>query len=143
MQLPSDEPPREARYWQQCLIKSDLVLEPPPYDPELVDEPTKAELDKKHPQRFRKPIFLRNHVSLLWPKARHSATSGAEKRATVVLTKALQDNKDLRRKEALNICRQHVPELSERGFRLRVWPQARKAAGLEANAPPGRKAKQK
>ena len=66
-QVPSDEPPRDAQYWRECEAhpkEPDLVLEPPPYDRELVNKRTAAWLDKK--RRFRKPLFRRDQV-LNWP----------------------------------------------------------------------------
>jgi hypothetical protein len=136
----TDEPSRDARYWQECTAHPNdpnLVLEPPPYDRELVDKRTAARLDKK--RRFRKPMFRRDQVSLLWRQARPSATAGAEKQAIAICTEALKRDNDLRRADGLKICRQQIPRLSERGFRSRVWPRAREAAGLTPTAPKGRK----
>src|SRR5262249_23200371 len=41
--MPSDEPPRDSQYWQECKTNPndpDLVLEPPPYDRGLVHKRT-------------------------------------------------------------------------------------------------------
>lgn len=137
IELPNDKPPRQAIYWQKCKTKGDRVLEPPPYDRELVGKRTAARLDKK--RRFRSPVFRRDQVLLLWRQTRSSATGAAEKRATAICTEALKSDKDLRRAHALRICRQQFPDLSERGFRERVWPQARQTAGLAPKATSGRK----
>jgi hypothetical protein len=66
-QTQADEPPRDAQYWQECETNPkdpDLVLEPPPYDRELVGKRTAARLDKK--RRWRKPIFQKEQVFKLW-----------------------------------------------------------------------------
>jgi hypothetical protein len=60
-----DEPPREARYWWECETNLDCVLEPSLYDPEMVDDDRKKELDKRG--RFRTPIFEREDVERIWP----------------------------------------------------------------------------
>jgi hypothetical protein len=63
--VPGDEPPRDAQYWQKCKTRRDFVLEPPPYDREMVGKPTAARLDKL--RRFRKPMFLSVQVVERWP----------------------------------------------------------------------------
>jgi hypothetical protein len=63
--VPGDEPPRDAQYWQKCKTRRDFVLEPPPYDRELVDKRRAARLDKL--RRFRKPKFPSFQVIELWP----------------------------------------------------------------------------
>jgi hypothetical protein len=144
LQVPSDEPPRDAIYWQECEAhpkEPDLVREPPPYDREWVNKRTAARLDKK--RRFRKPIFNRDHALLLWPQARSAATAGGEKRVTAILAEALKSNKNLRRDDAFNKCRELYPKLSQRGFLSRVWPRAREAAELSPLGSPGPKPKQK
>jgi hypothetical protein len=70
IQLPLDTPPRGAAYWLKCEIDAtdpDRVLEPPSYDPDLVDKRTAKRLDKK--RGFRKPLFERDQVVELWPSA--------------------------------------------------------------------------
>jgi hypothetical protein len=65
---PDDAPPLEATYWLECMVDPtcpDRVLEPPMYDPGLVDAHIAKRLDKR--RRFRKPIFRRDHVLHLWP----------------------------------------------------------------------------
>jgi len=141
LSVPDDEPPRDAKYWQECQPdpdNPDLVREPPPYDPELVGKRTAARLDKK--RRFRKPWFPRDRVLLLWPPAR-GATAADQKRATDLLRDQLTTNKDLKRADAWAICHRHFPKLSQRSFQSHVWPDARVAAGLGRTAPPGPKRK--
>jgi hypothetical protein len=61
---PDDAPPLEATYWLECIIDPscpDRVLEPPIW----VNVHTAMALDQG--QRFRKPIFQRDHVLHLWP----------------------------------------------------------------------------
>jgi hypothetical protein len=68
IQSPGDEPPRNSEFWQKCETAAndpDLVLEPAPYDRELVNKPTAARLDRK--RRYRKPVFRRKQVFALWP----------------------------------------------------------------------------
>jgi len=142
MQPPPDEPPKNALYWRECTIDStdpDRVLEPRPYDPDLVDKETAERFDRT--RRFRKPMFWRDHVLLLWPPPRGSTTTADEKRAVSLLRDCLKANNKLTRADAWAICRKQFPKLSERGFKFRVWPDARVAAGLERTARPGRKSR--
>jgi hypothetical protein len=130
MQPPPDEPPRDAAYWLECKADAgnlDHVLEQL-YDPSLVDRRTAARLDRK--RHFRKPIFLREQVLLLWPHRGDSATARDEAEARRFLKALLKADRSLTFKAALNACREMCPQLSERGFRARVWPRAREAAGL-------------
>jgi hypothetical protein len=79
IQLPADRPPRDAAYWLKCEIDPthpDCVLEPPSYDPDLVDKRTAKRLDKK--RRFRKPLFERDQVVELWPLALTSVQRPSE-----------------------------------------------------------------
>ena len=143
LQPTEDKPPRDAAYWLECEADStvpDRVLEPRPYDPELVDKETAERLDRM--RRFRKPLFWRDHALRRW-KTRSSATARDETLAITFLMKRLKVDNNLRRQDALEAGRGQFPKLSERGFRSRVWPQAREAAGLERTAPPGRKSKPK
>jgi hypothetical protein len=75
----ADEPPRDARYWQECDCdpdEPDFVREPAPYDRDLVDKRTAVRLDKK--RRFRKPVFRREQVSELWPLIPRAADTSNE-----------------------------------------------------------------
>lgn len=67
---PDDSPLTEAAYWLECVVDptcADRVLEPPIYDPGMVNARTAKRLDKE--RRFRKPIFVREHTLHLWPDA--------------------------------------------------------------------------
>jgi hypothetical protein len=68
-----------------------------------------------------------------------SPTASDETKAIAVLADTLRADPGLGREAALKISRHHFPNLSERGFRSRVWPKAREAAGLNPIAPSGRK----
>jgi hypothetical protein len=134
---PPDEPPRDAAYWLDCRADDadpNRVLEPRRYDPELVDKHTAAQLDGK--ARFRKPIFSREQVLALWPQ--HGGTTADEPPARKFLEELLKTNRNLTFEAALNACHEKYPRLSERGFRARVWPEARKAAGLPETGKAGR-----
>jgi hypothetical protein len=67
--------------------------------------------------------------------------SNDELRACHYLAPRLRDDPNMKVDDALAICKSKFLTLSKRGFRERVWPQAREAAGLEAVAPPGPKPK--
>jgi hypothetical protein len=75
--MPDDAPPRDATYWMECesqVTDPDSVLEPPPYDPRMVNKRIAQLLDKR--RRFRKPLFKRESVLYLWPSVKAAATSG-------------------------------------------------------------------
>jgi hypothetical protein len=65
----------------------------------------------------------------------------AEADAIRTLQAHLQSDSEMKRDDAWAICK--PLGVSLRGFLQRVWPQARKAAGLTDRAPGGRKAKKK
>jgi len=67
--------------------------------------------------------------------------AGDETKAINFIAEKLGTNHNIKREDAWSACRKEFPTLSERGFRTRIWPQARQSAGLEAVAPPGRKSK--
>jgi hypothetical protein len=78
-----------------------------------------------------------------FPQRRGSSTIGGEKKAIAFLADRLKTDHNMRRDGAWEACREQFPKMSERGFRFRVWPQAREAAGLEPSASAGRKPKRK
>ena len=69
------------------------------------------------------------------------ANSGQEKAATRALAAFLNGKPDVTRADAADWCHAGGLKLTKRGFQSRVWPEARKQAGLSPTAPPGRKAK--
>ena len=71
---------------------------------------------------------------------RKSAIAGVESAAIRALASHLRKNIGLTRAEAAEWCATNEFNLTGRGFQNRVWPKARAEAGLEAKAPPGRKA---
>ena len=138
--VPEDMPPRDAAFWLKCKISRrdhDAVLEPPPYDPTLVNKRRRKRLDKN--RRFRKPLFLRAQVLRLWPLSRVATTAAARTQATAYLADLLKANGDMKRYDAWTACTERFPNLSERSFRYTVWPNSREKAGLDARARSGRK----
>ena len=75
------------------------------------------------------------------PKKRVSPIAGRETAATKLLAAYLKYNQDITRDAAETWCVKQGYGLSQRGFRFRVWPAARKEAGLSELAPAGRKRK--
>jgi hypothetical protein len=138
-----DDIPRTADYWRECETDPndhDAIREPPPYDP-LVPKRIARRLDKK--RGFRKPIFPRVRVLQIWPERHELLTARIETKAITFLVPLLKTNRDITRGEAWKKCKQKFPTLSERGFRSRIWPDAREGAGLESKAPAGRRPKPK
>jgi hypothetical protein len=72
-------------------------------------------------------------------KLRQPSKAGSEIKAVPFLSDKLKVNPDLTRKAAWTACKGEFPNLSERRFVSRVWPEARVNAGLERDAPAGRK----
>jgi hypothetical protein len=88
----------------------------------------------------RRTLISWEHLLRVWPPQRSgSPTARTETLAIEFTAELLKSDKHLTRQRAFEICRERFPGLSERGFRSRVWPEARKAAGLEPIAPAGRK----
>jgi hypothetical protein len=80
----------------------------------------------------------------VWPrKGGGSGKAADETKAIKLLAEHLKADAHVTREHALKLCRGHFPKISERGFRFRVWPEARRAAGLNPTASAGRKPKQK
>jgi hypothetical protein len=71
---------------------------------------------------------------------RPTTTTSQESNAIKDLALHLRDNAKIRRADAAEWCNNNGFSLGKRPFG-RVWPEARKAAGLSAIAPPGRKRK--
>jgi len=63
--------------------------------------------------------------------------AGDETKAINFLAEKLETNPNIKRDDAWSACREEFPALSERGFRSRIWPQARQSAGLETVAASG------
>ena len=74
-------------------------------------------------------------------KSSQVSTAKAESDAINYLTGKLKENHNLAKADAEAECKQF--EITQRGFRDRVWPNARKDAGLSATAPAGRKRQKK
>jgi hypothetical protein len=73
--------------------------------------------------------------------ARTKSTGAEETGAIKALAFQLSKNKNMKFGDAEAWCASEGYELSGDGFRYRVWPKAREAAGLSLKAPPGRKPK--
>jgi hypothetical protein len=73
--------------------------------------------------------------------ARTKSTGAEETGAIKALGFHLSKNRDMKFGDAQAWCASEGYELSGDGFRYRVWPKAREAAGLSLKAPPGRKPK--
>jgi hypothetical protein len=68
--------------------------------------------------------------------------TGAEEIGAIrALSSQLRKNEDMKFAEATAWCASEGYELTGKGFRYRVWPKAREAAGLPPRAPRGRKPK--
>jgi hypothetical protein len=80
-------------------------------------------------------------ISAREPIGKQSATVKRETEATKALALHLQCNRDLKREDASIWCREQGYNLTDRGFKGRIWPNARASAGLPIKGPPGRKRK--
>jgi len=124
IQLPADDPPRDAQYWQECKTRRDLVLEPPPYDREWVNKRTAARLDKT--RRFRKPLFRRDQVLIRWQLVPASRPSDATvvslvSRRRGPKPKFLNRVKEEMRRELRSaaLTKEELGELTEEGLKVR------------------------
>jgi len=72
---------------------------------------------------------------------REDAVVSDEQRAIKALAAYLRQNPECRHADAAEWCRQRGFTFSGRGFRSRIWPQARGRAGLPEQASAGRKRK--
>jgi hypothetical protein len=85
--------------------------------------------------------FDRKDVLRLWKRRAHTSPKINDETAAIkMLTGLLRENNNLKYSDALAACREEYT-LSGRGFRSRIWPEARRGAGLRPTAPPGRKPK--
>jgi hypothetical protein len=73
--------------------------------------------------------------------ARMKSTGAEEAGAIKALAFHLSKNRDMKFGDARAWCASEGYELSGDGFRYRVWPRGREAAGLSLKTPPGRKPK--
>lgn len=137
----ADKPSRDAKFWQQG-----------PFDSA---DPQKGQIDSAEPDRvfvrwdfdlddpdvrepvFRKPMFWRDVAENIWRLP--DATTRDEKKATEFLAKHLRSDPKLLHDDALSICLEKFPKLSQRGFHERVWREARVLAGLPAKGKAGRR----
>ena len=74
-------------------------------------------------------------------ESNHPSTAKAKLDAIKHLASKLKENPSLTKADAEAECKQF--KITQRGFRDRVWPNARKDAGLSATAPAGRKPQKK
>jgi hypothetical protein len=65
-------------------------------------------------------------------------TAADESSAIKALASLLTNHPELTRSQAMSFCETRGYKLSRRGFQNRVWPRARRQAGLEEIAPPGK-----
>ena len=70
-----------------------------------------------------------------------TATARDESAATKALAAHLRTKSDLTKTAAKNWCSDQGFKVSDRGFKARVWPEARSRAGLPSKVLPGRKRK--
>ena len=80
----------------------------------------------------------RSDIKKLWPFPQPPTRAQNEKDAIAVLSRALRENNELKRDDAKA---QIGDGIGPRAFQNRVWPEARKLAGLPPIAPAGRKRK--
>jgi hypothetical protein len=102
---------------------------------------------------FRRPAAIRRAIPVphwlyvprdsldKFVKSRPTATVAAEGRAIDHLADLLKRDRKLTKAQARTACENFA--LTGQGFEDRVWPQARKKAGLSARAPAGRKSRSK
>jgi hypothetical protein len=137
-----DKPPQAAQFWQQGVFDPGNPRRGQfdPDNPDRVfvgrdfdfDDP-----DRDPKPRFRKPMFWRERAEDSW-RLPH-ATARDEKKAVDFLTPLVKADPKLPFQKALDMCRKKIPQLREYGFRKRVLPKAREAAGLPKRGIPGRR----
>ena len=72
-----------ADYWQTCAVDPtdpDRVLEPPAYDPKMVDARTAKRLEKA--RQYRKPLFDSDCVMKIWPVPPSNIANSAGRNST-------------------------------------------------------------
>ena len=96
------------------------------------------DLNRNRPARIRRAVPVTHWVYVTRESFDHwcqqgvtktTSTVADEARAVPLLAARLKEHPEMRRKDALGVCREHVAGLTARGF-LRVWPKARVEAGL-------------
>jgi hypothetical protein len=138
-----DKPPRNSQFWRQGAFDPDNPRKGQfdPNDPDRVFVGWDFDLDNpdvSEPEpRFRKPMFWRDRAEDFWPLP--AATAHDEKKAIAFLAKYLESDANLLFDNARSMCLEKFRRLSKRGFRERVWRDARLAAGLSAKGKAGRR----
>jgi hypothetical protein len=74
-------------------------------------------------------------------EAQTSTTTTTEGEAAQALAEILREKPNIKREDAMSLCRNQGYRLTARSFQMIVWPRAREAAGLDPKAPAGRKPK--
>lgn len=98
-----------------------------------------AELDRRIKKLDCEWSLVCNYRQSMSSKRVPVATAGGETAAIKALASHLESNRDLKREDAFDWCRDNGYSLTARGFQTRIWPSARDKAGLDIKAPPGRK----
>ena len=89
-------------------------------------------------------IPVRASPSTFEPKEVHEGsaqTAAGETAAIKALASHLKSHPDITRADAKNWLLKQAFAINPRGFQFRVWPEARRQAGLPPIAPPGAKKK--
>ena len=84
--------------------------------------------------------FSKAEIQRAWPGSRQ-ATASEEARAVKALAEKLGEAPNMTKADAERFCRDVVSRMTGRGFHDRIWPRARRMAGLSEIATAGRKPK--